>query len=213
MSDDDTATVEVVAEAEPFAQVLAVPERVESDEVQVMRELWVLAEQVAHTEFVPKALRDSPEKVLASFLTGREIGLGPMSSTRHVTIIDGTPNVSAEAKLALIRRAGHKVTGSADNQHAEILGVRSDTGDRLTVTYTIEDALQAGSIQSITEDRRVVARSKQNRPMPWEQHTARMLWHAAIRELATRLFSDVTMGWADRVGEPVEDIDTQGDDW
>ena len=54
--------------------------RVETAETQVYRELWVVAERVANTEFVPKSLRGKPDQIFASMLSGREIGIGPMSS-------------------------------------------------------------------------------------------------------------------------------------
>ena len=39
-----------------------------------METAWRLAQRIHTTEFVPKGLRGSPEKVLAALLLGREIG-------------------------------------------------------------------------------------------------------------------------------------------
>ena len=183
---------------------------VQTAEATLMRELWIVAERVASTEFVPKGLRGKPDKVFAAVLAGREIGLAPMASLKHVSIIEGNPNLSAEATLALIRKAGHKVDGEATDQHAEITGTRIDTGESMTITVTLDDALAAGWIDRIEEvdgARKAIARSKERGlPKAWEHHTAAMLWARAVTKLRTRLFPDTTMGWFTRLEEPAEEI-------
>lgn len=178
---------------------------VQTAETTLMRELWVVAERVASTEFVPKGLRGKPDKVFAAVLAGREIGLAPMASLKHVSIIEGSPNLSAEATLALIRKAGHKVDGGATDQHAEITGTRIDTGESMTVTVTLDDALAAGWIDRIEEvdgTRKAIARSKEKGlPKAWEHHTAAMLWARAVTKLKTRLFSDVVIGWFGKLAD------------
>lgn len=195
------------SESQPEATAM-VP--VQTAETNLMRELWVVAERVASTEFVPKGLRGKPDKVFAAVLAGREIGLAPMASLKHVSIIEGSPNLSAEATLALIRKAGHKVDGEATDQHAEITGTRIDTGESMTVTVTLDDALAAGWIDRIEEvdgTRKAIARSKERGlPKAWEHHTAAMLWARAVTKLKTRLFSDVVIGWFGRLEEPAEEI-------
>ena len=197
-------TPEPQPEPQPAAMV-----PVQTAEANLMRELWIVAERVASTEFVPQGLRGKPDKVFAAVLAGREIGLGPMASLKHVSIIDGTPNLSAEATLGLIRKAGHKVEGEATNQFAEVTGTRTDNDQQMTITITLDDALEAGWIDSIDDSngtRKAVRRSKQGRPLPWELYPAQMLWARAVTTLKTRLFSDVTMGWFTRLEEPAEEI-------
>ncbi len=197
-------TPEPQPEPQPAAMV-----PVQTAEANLMRELWIVAERVASTEFVPQGLRGKPDKVFAAVLAGREIGLGPMASLKHVSVIDGKPNLSAEATLALIRKAGHKVDGEATDQHAEITGTRIDTAESMTVTVTLDDALTAGWIDKIDDSngtRRAVRRSAKGHPLPWELHTAAMLWARAVTKLGTRLFPDTTMGWFTRLEEPTEEI-------
>ena len=55
-----------------------------------------LANVIAETEFVPEEYRDSPPAVAAAILVGRELGIGPMMSLRHVQIVKGVPTLSAE---------------------------------------------------------------------------------------------------------------------
>ena len=54
--------------------------------------------------------------------------------------------------------------------------------------------------------RRAVRRSAKGNPLPWELHTAAMLWARAVTTLGTRLFPDTTMGWFTRLEEPAEEI-------
>jgi len=189
------------------AETATVP--VQTAETTLMRELWVVAERVAFTEFVPKELKGKPDKVFAAVLAGREIGLGPMASLKHVSVIDGSPNLSAEATLGLIRKAGHKVEGEATNQFAEVTGTRTDNDQQMTITITLDDALEAGWIDSIDDSngtRKAIRRSAKGRPLPWELYPAQMLWARAVTTLKTRLFSDVTIGWFTRLEEPAEEI-------
>lgn len=209
--EDETEVVDIdlPAETPKPEPAKAAMVRVETAETQVYRELWVVAERIANTEFVPKSLRGKPDRIFASMLTGREIGIGPMSSMKHVHMIDGTPSLSAEATLALIRRAGHKVAGEATSQSAEVTGTRADTDESMTITVTLDDALKAGWIDSIDEsdgERRARRRSAKGNPLSWETHTEAMLWARAVTKLRTRLFSDVTIGWFTRLEEPAEEI-------
>jgi hypothetical protein len=126
-----------------------------------------------------------------------------------VSVIDGRPNLSAAATLALIRNAGHKVTGSATSQFAEVTGRRSDTEEEMTVNYTLDDALNGGLVDKV-EGGKAVARSKSGKPMPWELWTESMLWARAVTRLADRLFSDVLIGQFSRL--PDEGIEVQNGD-
>jgi hypothetical protein len=184
------------------------PTPVNTAEATLMRELWLVADRVANTEFVPVSLRGKPDKVFAAVLAGREIGLGPMASLKHVAIIQGTPTLSAEATLALIRRAGHKVEGEASNEAATVTGTRSDNDQTMSVTVTLDDALAHGWIDSIEDGpagRRAVKRSERGNPLPWELYPAQMLWARAVTTLRGRLFSDVTIGWFTRLADDTEE--------
>ena len=57
-------------EPQPAAMV-----RVETPETQVYRELWVVAERIANTEFVPKALRGKPDRIFAAMLSGQVVSI------------------------------------------------------------------------------------------------------------------------------------------
>lgn len=177
---------------------------VRSDETQAIRELWKLAGAIKDTEFVPRSLRGKEDKVLASMVSGRELGLGPMTSLKHITVIDGRPHMSAAVQLALVRQHGHKVTGSADSRKAEITGIRADNDDQMTVTWDLEKALKAGLIDKIDEDGHAVKRSQNGNPLPWELYTQKMLWARAATDLVSMLFPDVVVGGLPGARDPHE---------
>jgi len=161
-------------------------------EAGVFNSLWNVAGQISETEFVPKGLRGSPPKVFAAMLTGKGLGIDPMSSMREISIIDGKPNLSAALQLALVRRAGHEVTGEAGPDKAVIEGRRKDGGS-MTVTFTLDDAVKKGLV-TLDAEGAPRARSKQGNALPWERHTQNMLWARAVTTLVGRLFSDVVVG-------------------
>jgi hypothetical protein len=140
---------------------------------------WRLAQRIATTPFVPAALRNRPEAVLAAVLYGHELGLGPMQSLASINVIDGRPAASPELMRALIARAGHRVDVVDSTDIAVTLtGQRADTGATATVTWSTADAQRAGLM------------TKSN----WRQYPRAMLLARATSELARTLFADVIAG-------------------
>lgn len=74
-----------------------------------LQELAWQARALSHAVTLPNALRDKPADILAVMLAGRELGIGPMASTRMVHIISGQTSIATELKLALAHRAGHEI--------------------------------------------------------------------------------------------------------
>lgn len=148
-------------------------------------------EALSQTEFVPKALRGRPGAVLGAVLLGREYGLGPLEALRNIDVIDGSPSPSAELLLRLYRRRGHKLeVVQADDQAVELVGTRQDTGESITVRFTVADAERAGLVKIIDGELR--ARSANNRALPWEAFTPDLLWARAVSRLVRRLAPDCT---------------------
>ena len=73
---------------------------------------------------------------------------------------------------------------------ATVRGTRGDTGLGGHVTYTIEDAIQAGLIGR-DEDGELRARSQRGKPKPWELHTKDMLYWRATSRVCRRYLADV----------------------
>jgi hypothetical protein len=133
---------------------------------------------IQDTEFVPRAYRGKPHEIYACVLTGKSLGLDPLTSLRQIYIVDGKPTMSAELMVALVRRAGHSITGETSSEKAVVRGRRADNGDEHTVTFTVEDAKNAGLLDKTN----------------WQRYRPQMLWARAATGLCRQLFADVLAG-------------------
>lgn len=105
---------------------------------------WGLAQKIASTEFVSKALRGSPEKVLACMLTGNELGIGPMNALSKIHIIEGKPGAAAELMRALILRDGHEFWIDESTNTKCRVGIRRAGSSRDQMfEWTMDDARRA----------------------------------------------------------------------
>lgn len=147
--------------------------------VPVLGAVGDLAQRLARTPFVPRAMQGNPAAVAAAVLTGREMGLGPMASLRGIDVIEGKPALTAQMLAARILAAGHAIEwrSVSDKQ----VTVRITRGDGLTeaeATWTIADAQRAG-----------LAGKK-----VWQQYPRHMLRARALSEAASMACPDVALG-------------------
>lgn len=138
-----------------------------------------VAEMLARSSLVPAAYRGKPENVLLASLAGSQFGWDATMAMRSFHIIEGQPSLKPEIQLALVRRAGHSVTGETSPEGARVTGRRKDTGDELTVSFTTEDAKRAGLL---------------GKRGPWQQYPAAMCWARAVSQLCRMLFGDCVLG-------------------
>jgi hypothetical protein len=130
-------------------------ERVTDDGAGVAR--WIhtarpaaeLAERIAGTDFVPRAMRGNAPAVAACIMYGDEIGVGPMTALQGVHVIDGRPFLSAELMRALVLAAGHVITVvESSGTICRVVGYRMHDGrpigEPITVEWNIEMARAAG---------------------------------------------------------------------
>lgn len=137
-----------------------------------------VAEMLAASDLVPSAYRRKPANVLVATLAGQAFGWDPTMAMRSFHIIEGTPSLKPEIMLALVRQAGHSVTGSTAASGATVTGTRRDTGDTMTFTFGPEQAKAAG-----------LANGKN-----YQKYAASMYWARAISQLCRMLFPDVVLG-------------------
>lgn len=140
--------------------------------------LMKVSEMLAQSDLVPASYRGKPANVLLAAIAGQPFGFDPTMAMRSFNVIQGSPTLKPEIMLALVRKAGHSVTGEATDRGATITGRRADTGDEMTVTFTEEDAKKAGLLGKGA----------------WKTYPSAMMWARALSKLGRMLFPDVLLG-------------------
>jgi len=165
-----------------------------------------IAATMAVADNVPKALRNKPAAILAVILTGRELGIAPMTALRTLHVIDGQVTMPPKVRLSIVRQLKlGKVWPDPDNDTKTATWYATRNDDPEVVyrsTYTTQDAAAAALMD------------KDN----WKHYPARMLsWRAlgyllddAFTEVGTGLYSADELGAiVDEDGAPI--IDVTGD--
>lgn len=174
--------------------------------IQSLDEAWRLSKALAMSQMLPKSLRGKDPDVLAMLLYGQDLGLSPMQSIQGIYVVEGRPSISAQLWLALVRRAGHRVSvieHSMERCTVEI--VRGDTGERHSATFTLDEAIAAGRVKRL-EDGSLRARSEQGKPLPWELYPKAMLLARAVSQVCRFAAPEIAFGFysADEVEEIAE---------
>lgn len=164
----------------PDRSAVAVTERdVVDGWIFVLGDVASLADRIAQTEFVPKALRGKPAAIAACMLTGREIGIGPMQSMKVIHMVQGSPSLSAEFKRARALERGHEIVfEETTTTRCTVRGRRRGEDSWVTVSWTIDDAKRAGLLGKDV----------------WRAHPRRMLEARASSELCDLKFPDCSWG-------------------
>jgi hypothetical protein len=135
------------------------------------------AEMLAASTIIPAAYQGKPSDIITAALYGREIGMGPVTALSHINIIQGKATLSAEGMVAVVRAAGHSITGKSSPHGARVHGRRRDNGDEMTLEFTEADRARAGL-----------------NTKPWQQYPKAMFWARAVSQLCRELFPDVLSG-------------------
>jgi hypothetical protein len=163
--------------------------------VSVVGDVAKLAEHIAETDFIPRALRGNPAAITAAILYGREVGLPPMQSLRWVNVIDGRPALAAESMRALVLAAGHElVFVVSTGARCVARGRRRGATQWHEVEWTLDQAQRAGLTGGGPRS-------------AWTKYPRSMLKARCTSELCRDVFPDVTGGFA-----AVEELDVMPDD-
>jgi len=136
------------------------------------------AETLANSDIIPKAYYRKPANVIVAAITGRKYGWDVLTAMRNGHVIEGTWSMKPEAMLGLVRQAGHSVIADIGPEGATVHGKRGDTGDEMTVEFTLADATRAGLAGKGS----------------WRTYPQAMCMWRATAFLCRMLFSDVTAG-------------------
>ncbi|MDE0649048.1 MAG: hypothetical protein OXI12_01725 [Gammaproteobacteria bacterium] len=152
-----------------------------------MNELAVvehICRQFAESSLCPTAYRGNHANVFFAAMEGRKFGWDEITSLNRIYVTNNRPTLTAEAMLGIIRQRGHKVSITATDKQAVVVGTRADTGETHTVTWTMEMAQRA----------KLTAKTRKGNETPWHHYPHMMLTWRAVTELGRVLFSDVLLG-------------------
>lgn len=177
--DDSPAAVAV------HAPQLPVPAMNDIDSwTEIVGKVIRLANEIYDTPFIPDGLRGSAAAVAAAILSGREMGLGPMTSLANIDVIRGKPTQKPLLMRAMILSRGHKWEDVENNDtRAVVRGCRKGESTWTTVTFTADQAKRA--------------------QLDLGKWPADKLYARASSRLAKHRFADVIMGMAS--ADDVED--------
>lgn len=140
-----------------------------------------LAQSLAKSQLIPKALRGKPEDILVTILSGHELGLSPMQSLRGIYVIDGKPCMYADLIVGLVKRSPackyFQLTEST-TERATYTTHREGEPEPTSMTYTLDDATKAGLLRNQT----------------WKSHPAAMLRARCSAALSRAVYPDVAQG-------------------
>ena len=136
----------------------------------------VMAKTAIKSQFFGKI--GGEDGLLSIMLMARELGLPPMQSLMGgMNVIQGKVELSPRLMNSMIRKAGHKIEiVKSDNETCILKGVRCDTKEEYSCSFTIEDARKAGLVRS---------------GGGWEKFASDMLFARCLSRLARRLFADI----------------------
>lgn len=188
-------------------------------------EAMTIAETLAKSGLVPYALRGKPADVLIIIMYGMELGLSINQALNGINVIKGRPSLSADLRVAKTRERGHRVgvvcveCGEWADEHAKstvtyttqadhkfvpdqtkerctVKAVRKDTGETAIVTWTVEDAIDAGRLWYGKGDLegKLIARSANGEVLPWESSRKDMLYHRASDRACKAIAPEVAFG-------------------
>lgn len=164
-------------------------------QITSIKDLERLCSLVIASGLAPSSF-NSPAKVAVAIQSGAEIGLTPMQSLQSMYVTNGKVTLWGDAIPGLIRASGtceyikEWYEGDGDKLTAICEGKRSDTGEVLTRSFSVEDAKQA---------------MLWGKAGPWKSYSKRMLQMRARSWAARDLWADVLRGM--QIKEEVDDYD------
>jgi hypothetical protein len=101
-------------------------------ELHAERGITNLSEQMSYAKAVsvanllPQAYRGKPADIMLAMGLGQAMGLSPAESLYRIDVIQGKPTASAELIAANVRKAGHRLRVTGDDNSATAVIIRAD---------------------------------------------------------------------------------------
>jgi hypothetical protein len=163
-----------------------------------------LADVLSRSTLVPRALQGKPANVLHVILTGQNLDLHWTEAVRVIySPGEGQIGMRGSFLLSRLRRAGHtyREKFSEDGTACTFHLTRGDTKEEFEATFNLDDAVQGGLLKR-TDDGRLVALSREGKPLPWMSWTRRMLRWRAVSECVSFAAPEVSLGFEIEGSEP-----------
>lgn len=142
-----------------------------------MEEVWKMSTKIAAAQIYGVK---NPEDAFVRVTAGIELGFSPIQALRAIHVIEGTPTLSADAMVALVRQ-------SPDCEYFEVV---ESTADKCT----IKAKRVHGSEQTCTWTMADAQRAELSGKTNWQRYPRQMLRHRASAELARQEFPEVALG-------------------
>jgi hypothetical protein len=137
------------------------------------------AKALAHSNLLPKQYQQQPANLLYALEYADALGVSPINAITSIHVIEGKPSASADLIAAMIRRAGHKLRVSGNDQSARAVLIRADDPEfEYVAEWTMDKARAAGVTNKSV----------------WKNYPSAMLRSRAITEVARMGASDALFG-------------------
>lgn len=132
-------------------------------------EAWRLAQLIAKSGLAPKGYVDKPNDVLAAMQMGAELGLSPMTSLRHIAVINGRPSIWGDAALGIVLATKQLAffEEQVGEDRATCTVQRKGWPNKVERTFSLADAKRAGLLDKESPWRTYPRRMLQMRARSW----------------------------------------------
>ena len=141
--------------------------------------LFKWAAVLSDTKYYQELVASGGKNALAAILlAARDLDISASQAINSgLYIVKGKVSLSSQLMNMMIRRKGHSITKTESTDTVcTWKGTRKDNGDKMTSTFSIDDAKKAGLLS--------------NTASVWSKYPTRMLSNRAFSFLAKELFSD-----------------------
>jgi len=146
-----------------------------------INQAYRLANALARSGLIPSPLRGKPDDILVVLISGRELGIPPMQSLRHLYVIEGRISMSAQMVLGRVLKSGqceYFTVYESTPKIARAKTKRRGSPDEVSLDFSMEDAM---------------AMNLANRDN-WKKQPKVMLRWRVVTALARLVYPDIVEG-------------------